>query len=224
MVALGATLIERLDRRCDRKLRTQAMHQLINLYQPAFRRQPKLLSAVTLLCVIATALVLLFSVAVYANSTTQDLQRTSKELALHYSQLNALVAESESTELVSSDTSIDAETALLELEIDERNALLKRIDDLLHGEFNGFGDVFEILARTNLNGLWLTGVELDYDGNIAISGTAIDPKLVPRYLELITQHGPLKRLSSGTVNLSRNQFNHAEINFELSYNLQAGGQ
>ena len=196
------------------------MYQLVNLYQPVFRRQPKILSAATLLTIIALVIVCMFALYFNSHSTMQTLQRTSADLTLNYTQLDARLGAVTSIAAVSTNASISDEITTLQAQIDDRNALLERIDSLFMDANVGFGEVFETLAQTNLPGLWLTGVQLDQDGSIEISGTTLDPKLVPRYLQLITQQSPLTTLNSGTVNLVREDSNLPEVNFVLSYNTQ----
>jgi hypothetical protein len=75
-----------------------------------------------------------------------------------------------------------------------------------------------------LPGLWLSGVQLENDGSVMISGAAIDPKLVPRYLELLTQHASLSSLNSGTVSLERKDSEQPDINFRFSYSANGQGQ
>jgi len=200
------------------------MYQVINLYQPVFRQQPTLLSAVTLLSVIAASIVLMSGVAVYAHSKTEGLQRTSKELALSHSQLSARIVTSTPNEAAPTDAYLRDEITKTQHKIDESRALLERIDKLFVGRVGGFSHVFEILAKTKVEGLWLTGIELDYDGNIEITGMAMEPKLVPKYLNLIAQHSPLEALNFGAVNLTRKETNHSEITFSLSYSVQGGDQ
>lgn len=193
------------------------MYQQVNLYQPVFRRQHKIFSATTLLRIIAIVMILMFALYFSAHSTLEGLQRISSDLALNYTQLEARHSAVTSTASLSTNASISDEINTLQAQISDRNALLERIDSLFIGSTVGFGAVFETLAQTNLPGLWLTGVQLDQDGSIEISGTTLDPKLVPRYLQLITQQSPLRTLNSGTVNLIREESNQPEINFVLSY-------
>lgn len=194
------------------------MIQLVNMYQPVFRRQPKLLSAATLMAIIAVAMVLMAALYFNAHSTMRGLLRTSADLSLHFTQLDARLAAVTSNATLSINESSNDEIDILQAEINDRNALLDRIDSLFIESSAGFGGIFETLAQTNLSGLWLTGIQLDQDGSIEISGTTLDPRLVPRYLQLITKHSPLAILNSGTVDLEREESDQTEINFVLSYN------
>lgn len=194
------------------------MYQLVNLYQPVFRQQPKILSAVTIMTIIGIVMVLMFALYFKAQSSLKGLQSTSADLALNYTHLNARLGAVTSIAETPTDESVSEEIMTLQAQIDDRNALLEQIDSLFADSDVGFGEVFETLAQTNLPGLWLTGIQLSAVGGIRISGSAIDPKLVPRYLQLITQRSSLTSLSNGTVDLIRDDSRESQVDFVLSYN------
>lgn len=199
------------------------MYQLVNMYQPVFRRQPKLLSAMTLATIVAIVTVLMLAVYLDARSTMQGLRRTSANLTLNHAQLSARLDEISSV-AASSTTNVDDDVAALRARIADRSALLHRIDNLFIDAGAGFGDVFETLARSSLPGLWLTRVQLDEDGGIEISGTTSDPQLIPRYLRLITREPPLASLAAGTVDVERDDAGSTEMNFVLSYTARGAGR
>ncbi|MBX2838867.1 MAG: PilN domain-containing protein [Gammaproteobacteria bacterium] len=192
------------------------MYQYVNLYQPVFRQQPKLLSANTLLIIVAVVAAFFTAGYFNARSNTQHLSRTSAELGLNYSQLLVQIESFENLAKESYD-STPSSTLDLEDQIENRKALLERVDILFQQAQFTFGDVFESLAESTTEGLWLTGVDLDREGNIEISGTTLDPKLVPRYLETVSQYEALAELNQGSVSLTRQSESRPEIDFQLSY-------
>jgi len=196
------------------------MYQQINMYQPVFRRQRKIFSAATLLKIIAVAAVLLLSLYVQARWTLHGLHSTSERLALNYRLLDSRLGALEASGKAAATSAVSNEIRQLTEQISAQRALLERIDRLAIDTADGFGDVFETLARQNLPGLWLTGIQLDQHGNIEIRGATLDPKLVPRYLQLMESKPRLAALNSGTVNLSRHAPDKPEIDFVLSYNAQ----
>ncbi len=196
------------------------MYQQINMYQPVFRRQRKIFSAATLLMILVMATVLLLSVYLHARWTLHGLQRTSADLTLNYRQLDARLVVLEADDASAAIAAAGNGIATLQEQISERTALLERIDRLAIDTAAGFGEIFETLARQDVPGLWLTAVELDQDGNTEIRGATLDPKLVPRYLQLMTQEPRLALLNNGTVSLTRPEPDQAEIDFRLSYSAQ----
>jgi Tfp pilus assembly protein PilN len=196
------------------------MYQQINLYQPVFRRQRKIFSAATLLSILVMATLLLLVVYAQARWTQQGLQRTSAELSLHVRQLDARLAALEASAANGAQEAAGDDILQLGKRIGAYSALLEHIDRLALETADGFGEIFETLARQNVPGLWLTGVSVDRAGNTEIRGATLDPKLVPRYLHLMTQQQRLATLASVTVNLMRHAPDQPEINFILSDNAQ----
>jgi len=193
------------------------MYQQINMYQPVFRRQPKIFSAATLLRIIAMALFLLLALIAHARWTLHGLRHTSADLTQHYRQLDARLDALETRGKAADGTTPVDEISSLREQVTERRALLTRIDHLTVGSTAGFGEVFEALARREVPDLWLTGVRLDQEGNTEIRGTTLDPTLVPRYLRLMAQQPQLAELDNGTVKLTRHAPDRPEIDFVLSY-------
>ena len=200
------------------------MYQLVNMYQPVFRRQPKVLSAPTLMTIVAIVAALMLAVCLDARSTIRELRLTSANLSLNHAQLSSQLDRIASAATPSAESVSGDELEALQARITDRHALLDGIDDLFSGAGAGFGDAFETLARVNLPGLWLTGVQLDQDGSIEISGSASDPRLVPRYLQLITDHGSLESLTGATVELERNDADSSAVDFVLSYTAREAGR
>jgi len=188
------------------------------MYQPMFRRQPKILSATTLLAIIGIVMALMFGLYSNAHSNMKRLQRTSTELSTNYTKLQAQLSVTANNAEFSTNAVISDEITALQAQIDDRKALVERINQLFIDADDGFSEIFETLAQTNLPNLWLTGVELNQNGSVEISGTALDAMLVPQYMQLITQASSLENLNSGTVELTRDEQHLEEVNFVLSYN------
>ncbi len=194
------------------------MFQLVNLYQPVFRRQPKILSTTTLIIIIAV--VVLFMSLLYhnANATLQRLEHTVKNLESNFTQLDARHSSLRSNSPTSVEESIVNEILAIEDLVDERRKVLVSIDSLYSESYVNFGDTFETLAQIALPGLWLTKIQLDQDGSIEIRGGALDPKLVPRYLQLIADDPTLSKLTDSAITINREPTEFSEIEFVLSHN------
>ena len=193
------------------------MHQIINLYQPVIRQQPSLLAATSILSILAAAATLLFACYVYGQTIVNRLENTSSELSLNHSRLNAQLEAHALINTPPHDESTALHSSELEHQVSIRNSLVQQIDNLTSDTSSGFAAVFETLAKRRLPGLWLTGIQLTSGGSIEITGKAVDPTLVPRYLDIISREKSLNSLKSGTVNLERSESKQAEIDFELSY-------
>jgi len=191
------------------------MYQQINLYQPVFRQQQKIFSAVTLLQILAAVIMLLLGIYGHARWQLAGLERTASVLELQYQQLEVRLGTLEGAAPSPAHVSQEAEIAQLQRTILERQELLGRFDQLSVGSSPAFGQFFEALARQLLPGLWLTGVRLTQDGETELRGATLNPKLVPRYLQQLPNQPRFRSLSQGFVHLARPAPDSAEIEFVL---------
>ena len=191
------------------------MYQQINLYQPVFRQQHKIFSAATLLKILAVVGLLLTAILVHSHWSLARLKHTSASLENQYRQLdnrlNGLVNATETASKASQSEDIVA----LQNTIALRHALLEVFDHLSIRTRPGFGDFFEMLARNSLPGVWLTGVSLQQTGETEIRGRALDPKLVPHYLQQLPPSPRIRALNTGSVHLARADPKQPEIEFTV---------
>lgn len=193
------------------------MYQQINLYQPVFRRQRKVFSAVTLLQIIVVAAVLLSGFYVHARWTLGGLDSTAISMSSQYHQLEARLGILENTG-ASATTSVQDEIERLQQTIDERQALLDSISRLTIRDSHGFAKFFETLATRTLPGLWLTGIMLAEEGETEIRGSTLNPKLVPRYLQGMPEQPRFNALHHGSLHLERDDPDRPDVSFVLSSN------
>jgi Tfp pilus assembly protein PilN len=190
------------------------MYQQINLYQPVFRRQRKVLSALTLLQVLVVAAVVLLVFFLQARWTLGGLDSTAVSLSNQYQQLEARLGILENTGDLAR-ASVKSEAERLQSTIDERRTLLERFSRLTIRDSNGFAEFFETLARRSIPGLWLTGIVLTEEGETEIRGSTLDPTLVPRYLQDMPEEPRFIALHQGSVHLSRDDPSNPHVNFVL---------
>ena len=153
-----------------------------------------------------------------ANATLQRLEHTVKNLESNFTQLDARHSSLRSNSHTSVEESIVNEMLAIEDLVDERREVLVSIDSLYNESYINFGDTFESLAQIALPGLWLTKIQLDQDGSIEIRGGALDPKLVPRYLQLIANDPTLSKLTDSAITINREPTEFSKIEFVLSHN------
>ncbi len=167
------------------------MHQQVNLYQPVFRRQQKVFSAVTLSQILGAVLLLLLTLLGHAHWSLAELKTTRASLQEQFDQVQqALVALGSAS--AGADTRVlDAEIAQLQDTLDNRRLLLQQFDRIALDNTGGFAAGFEALAHRDMAGLWLTGVSFDEHGAIELRGVALDPRLIPRYLQLLARQPEL---------------------------------
>jgi Tfp pilus assembly protein PilN len=177
--------------------------QQINLFNPIFLKQKKYFSAVTMaqaLGLILFGVILLggyinfqlSSLLNEAEATTAQLKATQSQLA----QVTAAYGPRKKSE------TLEAEVRKTEEEIKS----LQRVSDILQrGEFGntkGFAEYLRALSRQVVNGVWLTGFSVQGAGNdIEIKGRALQPELVPAYLNRLKHEQIMQGKSFSTLEM-----------------------
>lgn len=170
----------------------QVQRQQINLFNPAFQPQKQVLSSAS----IALALgVVVAGIALLALAGTMETAELRQQAASGAAQLEKrqprLEAANREFTPRQKDATLDAQIA----QADAQLAAMRHISGALTrgelGDTSGFAGYFKALARQGMQGLWLTGVTVGAGGaQIGIKGRAVDPAMVPGYLNRLT-HEPL---------------------------------
>jgi len=157
--------------------------QQINLFSPIFLTQRKHFSALTMAQ--ALGLIVLGSLAFFAyaywqtTTMTREAAHTTRRLALEQTRLERVGADYAPR---GKSQLLQQEIARLETQMGARTQVLEVLKGGEFGRTAGFSEYFRAFARQAVNGLWLTGFKIN--GNeMAISGRALQPELVPTYLQ-----------------------------------------
>jgi Tfp pilus assembly protein PilN len=191
------------------------MYQQINLYQPVFRRQHKVFSAVTLAQMVAAVLVLLLAILGHTRWTLAGMQDSAAALQQQHAHMQVQVDALEEAQHTPDTKVVDAEIERLGSSIEQRQELLAQFDQLVLQHQHGFSSHFRILAEQHLPGLWLDGVTVNAQGEIEVRGTALEEKLVPAYLQGLAKRPDLSSTAFETVAMNRAESGQAEIQFVL---------
>jgi Tfp pilus assembly protein PilN len=160
------------------------MYQQINLYQPIFRKQRQIFSAVTMAQVFGVVGAALLAIYGYGAAKVGALE---SEVAQLEGRERALA-----TQLMRIDPAMnDKRRAELEAELKRLNATLldqQRLVDVLNehplGHTAGFSAQLAALARQRTPELWLTELAINGGtGAIELAGRSLRPELVPEYMQ-----------------------------------------
>ena len=179
------------------------MSQQINLFNPIFLKQRKMFAAKTMAQALGVILLVCILMAVY----------TGWQLRTREAQAAKSAARVADTKKRLDDAGVRyaphaADPALadqVERSQDDVHSL-ERVQDTLNG--GGFGDTkgysiyFRSFARQIVEGLWLTGIDINGAGQqIDLKGRALRAELVPEYLKRLGRESEMKSKTFATLDM-----------------------
>lgn len=191
------------------------MHQQINLYQPVFRKQQKVFSAVTLAQIAGAVVLLLLLILGHARWTLAQMDTAAQSLQQKHDHLRKQVSALEESLRTPDTAALDEEIERLNESIAQRRSLLAGFAQLSFERRSGFSGPFRVLAEQQVHGLWLDGVTVNGAGQIEIRGTTLDAKLVPVYLQKLEAHPELSTSRFETVSMTRTDAALPHVEFVL---------
>ena len=194
------------------------MIQQVNLFQPIFRKQKKVFSAIAMLQV--GLFVLLFFLLMGGYSLHQ-LRKMEAQEATAMQNLENLKKHLASLQTQTRD---NATAKLLEEEISRMNREVsekQQVAELLkQGPFNntqGFSRHFEALAKQHVDGTWLTDIKIANGGSsLSLDGITYAAELVPVYLQKLLQEEVFAGTTFNVLGMARSGTNKDEITFQVS--------
>jgi Tfp pilus assembly protein PilN len=181
------------------------MIQQINLYQPMFRRQAKVFSAITIAQTSLLILVVLTTIYFYGQYKIKpleiQLQHASQDVASLQLQVNNYkkqIPEQAKSQL------LENEIARLEKELKQREDIQAILARQELGNTRGFSGYMEALARQHVEGTWLTRVAIKNGGQaLSLQGKTLSSELVPRYIQRLAKENVLSGITFNVMELQR---------------------
>ena len=180
------------------------MAQQINLFNPALIRQKEHLNAPVM--VMAPGVLALLMLGIYAyglyqlQPLVQESERTTQERQAVQARLVQVTNEyaQRNTSKVLQDEIITTEKKLQTYE-----KILQALGVTPAGAGQGFAIYMRAFARQRLDGIWLTGFEID-DANkiMTIRGRGLQPELVPQYIIKLGLDPTFKGRTFATLDIS----------------------
>jgi Tfp pilus assembly protein PilN len=180
------------------------MSQQINLFNPAFEPQKMLFSALAMAQVLGVVLLAVTALAVYGKLRVDGLEQQAQAGA------RALQKKQERLARVSTEFAPRQPSSALADELTAAQAqlsTLRQVAGVLDrgelGNTQGYSEYFKALARQNVDGLWLTAVTIGGAGSeIGVRGRALDPALLPGYLNRLTREKSMQGKAFGSLHIS----------------------
>lgn len=197
-----------------------ALNQQINLYQPIFRRQKKVFSAVTMLQICAFFVVVFTSLYLYTQMRLQLLQEQMDRVNHDISQMNIQMSRREAkTPVVSNSKLLENEIAKLGGELEKRKQVQALLSSQQVGNTSGLSVYLESFARQHVQGMWLTGFTISSGGKmLGLRGKTLYSELVPVYIAKLADELPLKGTSFNVMELSLPAEPTSQMDFYVSTN------
>lgn len=204
------------------------MIQQINLYQPIFRKQRKVFSAIAMsqaIGVVIIALALLYGWGVWQ---THHLQSRVLALQAQQSRASATLEQLEAA-IVARQPSAALTQALAAAKQDRaaRQALLDTLSTRSQANGAGFAGLLAGLAHTHVPGLWLTGIQLGNGGDeISLSGATTRSSLVPELVRKLADAPAFAGVEFKRLQIRRDDTAHgrAHLGFLLSTTAKTGDE
>jgi len=196
------------------------MNQQINLYQPIFRRQKKVFSALAMFQICAFFFVVFISLYLYGQIKLAPLKEQTVRLDQDLRTLGAQLTK------VQSQRPGETGSRLLENEITRLNnelAKRKQVQNVLSsqsiGNTDGMSGYLEAFARQHLQGMWLTRIAVANGGKrLGLNGKTLSSELVPAYMEQLAGESLLNGMSFNVMELTRPADPSNQLEFYISTN------
>lgn len=198
------------------------MMQQINLYQPMFRKQKVVFSAMTMLQVSIFFLLVFSSLYVYQLAKVEPYKTRITKVDMELTQLNSQVVALESSSKNKGKSKLlENEIAKLSKELEKREKISKILSSSSFGNTSGFSSYLESFARGYVDGTWLTDVSIDQGGaSLGLKGKTLSSELVPVYIQKLSEEKSLQGSSFNVMEIARveKEEDESEINFLISTN------
>ena len=199
------------------------MQQQINLFQPIFRKERKILSFRALIQIsgiVVVALVILYGYGLWNNS------RLNKELAVvkkqHDDRMAMLERISRKASQHAGDVTSNEEVARLEAELVARRYVVSLMskdssDNRNASNEEGFSQYLEIFSRRVVQGMWISRFSVDDGGkHLLIKGGTLSPDRLPVFLSGLSEEPILGGVEFSVLQMSRNEIHKNKFDFVLS--------
>jgi len=170
------------------------MLQQVNLYEPIFREDHKLFSAITICVGLGAVAAGLAAITTFYWMHVVSLDRQLRAVHAQESAQDKLIAQAKAiVEQAGSQQTIDDHLKAMAIELARRQQALRYLrggdaggDGMMHAS-GGFVGRMTALARQQMDGLWLTGATfVSGSDGFELTGAAMSGDLVPIYLGRLT--------------------------------------
>lgn len=161
----------------------RTLYQQVNLYQPIFRKQRKIFSAVAMAQITAIMAVALLAIYAYGYMGVMALEAEAVRLEGREKAFATQLASLDQSSSIQRRRAVEDELERLNATLLDQQKLVEVLRDRPLGSTEGFSPYLLALARSHQDGLWLTHIRINGSTDaIELIGEARDVERVPEYL------------------------------------------
>ncbi len=197
------------------------MNQQINLYQPMFRKQKVMFSAMTMLQVAVFFLIVFSSLYTYQTIKLKPYKAQLVSIDKDLAQLRSQVADLNKIKNKSKSKLLENEIAKLTNELEQRERISSVLSSRSFGNSSGFSSYLEAFAKGHVQGTWLTSVNIKQGGaSLGLKGKTLSSELVPVYIQNLAKEESLDGTAFNVMELARveKEEGDSELGFSISTN------
>ncbi len=181
------------------------MSQQINLFNPIFLKQKKYFSVVTMLQ--ALGLIVLGCIVFYGYAwyQVQLLATQTREMTKRYeAEQKRLLNYANEFSPERSSQMLNEELHGLEEQVAVQQKMLNTLRSGAIGNTQGYSEFMRAFARQSVNGLWLTGFEINGDGaQMSLRGAVTNPQLLPAFIQRMNREAVMRGKSFSTLQMKQ---------------------
>jgi hypothetical protein len=181
------------------------MSQQINLFNPVFLKQKKYFSVLTM--VQALGLIVLGCIVFFAYAWYQvdQLAKQTVEITKRYEAEQIRLANFTSEYSPQrSNQLLSEELTALEAQAVAQTNLLGTLKSGAIGNTKGYSEYLRAFARQTVNGLWLTGFDINGDGaQMSLQGAVTNPQLLPAYIQRMNKESVMRGKSFSALQMKQ---------------------
>ncbi len=197
------------------------MNQQINLYQPMFRKQKVVFSAMTMLQVAVFFLIVFTSIYAYQTTKLKPYKEQLVSIDKDLAQLGSQVAALSNIKNKSKSKLLESEISKLTIELEQRERISSVLSNRSFGNSSGFSTYLEAFAKGHVQGTWLTSVNIKQGGlSLGLKGKTLSSELVPIYIQNLAKEESLDGSAFNVMELARveKEEGGSELDFLISTN------
>lgn len=180
------------------------MSQQINLVPQAVRKKPfSWTSSTTIASTVGIAAAIAMLFAVYQHVRLSQVEAQARSVAKTLEDVRARVDPSAATPR-KPDASLEAKLVDLAAQLKARQEVIEALKGGTVGSTAGFSEYFRAFSRQQLEGVWLTGIDIAAGGaDLTIVGRALSADLVPQYLGRLNAERPMQGRRVASISIAQ---------------------